>query len=47
MLLIVILILLPEPMEMIKMIINFREEVNLKNWVQMVDGRYDGEKWNE
>ena len=20
---------------------------NLKNWVQMVDGRYDGEKWNE
>ena len=20
---------------------------NLKQWVQMVDGRYDGEKWNE
>lgn len=20
---------------------------NLKNWVQMVDGRYDGEEWNE
>ena len=20
---------------------------NLKNWVQMVDNRYDGEKWNE
>ena len=20
---------------------------NLKKWVQMVDGRYDGEKWNE
>ena len=21
--------------------------INLKQWVQMVDGRYDGEKWNE
>ena len=20
---------------------------NLKKWVQMVDGRYDGERWNE
>lgn len=20
---------------------------NLKQWVQMIDGRYDGEKWNE
>ena len=20
---------------------------NLKNWVQMVDNRYDGERWNE
>ena len=20
---------------------------NLKNWVQMTDNRYDGEKWNE
>ena len=27
---------------------NFEEALaNLKNWVQMVDGRYDGEKWNE
>ena len=21
--------------------------VNLKNWVQLADNRYDGEKWNE
>ena len=21
--------------------------INLKNWVQMVDNRYDGERWNE
>ena len=27
---------------------NFEQALaNLKNWVQMVDGRYDGEKWNE
>ena len=27
---------------------NFEQALaNLKQWVQMVDGRYDGEKWNE
>ncbi len=27
---------------------NFEQALaNLKNWVQMTDGRYDGEKWNE
>lgn len=27
---------------------NFEQALtNLKKWVQMVDGRYDGEKWNE
>ena len=27
---------------------NFEEALtNLKNWVQMADNRYDGEKWNE
>ena len=27
---------------------NFEQAlINLKNWVQMADDRYDGEKWNE
>ena len=27
---------------------NFEQALaNLKNWVQMTDDRYDGEKWNE
>lgn len=27
---------------------NFEEALaNLKQWVQMTDGRYDGERWNE
>ena len=27
---------------------NFEQALtNLKNWVQMADNRYDGEKWNE
>ena len=27
---------------------NFEQALtNLKQWVQMTDGRYDGEKWNE
>ena len=27
---------------------NFEQAlINLKNWVQMTDNRYDGEKWNE
>ena len=27
---------------------NFEQAlINLKNWVQMIDNRYDGEKWNE
>lgn len=27
---------------------NFEQALtNLKNWVQMTDNRYDGEKWNE
>ena len=27
---------------------NFEQALtNLKNWVQMIDNRYDGEKWNE
>lgn len=27
---------------------NFEEALaNLKQWVQMVDGRYDGERWND
>ena len=27
---------------------NFEQAlINLKNWVQMIDNRYDGENWNE